>query len=89
MISFNTNSILAVSGIAGCYGWTCGDMHLSRGSTEAVSTPDPAMGEDFKEKSVAVPRKCQGPDKLRCSIRLMDELAPYDIILRGRGAICS
>ena len=52
---------------------------------EAVSTPEPAMGEDFKEKSVAVPRKCQGPDKLRCSIQLMDELALYDIIFEGSG----
>ena len=52
---------------------------------EAVSTPEPTMGEDFKEKYVAVPRKCRGPDKLRCSIQSMDELAPYDIILRGRG----
>jgi hypothetical protein len=43
------------------------------------------MGEDFKEKSVAVSRKCQGPDKLRCSIQLMDELALYDIYFEGSG----
>jgi len=43
------------------------------------------MGEDFKEKFVAVPRICQGPDKFRCSIQLMDELAPYDIIFEGSG----
>jgi hypothetical protein len=61
--------------------WRC----VSRGSTEAVSTPEPAMGEDFNEKSVAVPGKYQGPDKLRCSIHSMDELAPYDIIFEGSG----
>jgi hypothetical protein len=43
------------------------------------------MGEDFNEKSVAVPGKYQGPDKLRCSIHSMDELAPYDIIFEGSG----
>jgi len=43
------------------------------------------MGEDFKEKSVAVPRKYQGLDKLRCSIQLMNELASYDIIFEGSG----
>jgi hypothetical protein len=42
---------------------------------EAVSTPEPAMGNDFKEQSVAVPRKCQALDKLGRSIQLMDELA--------------